>query len=106
MQLIHLKHLCHACSNFFHQPQVQRVMKIILMLSLMGLVMQVFAEDDLLKGSEKELLATIKGTGKIYVYLSEGIVAIVSYIGTKNIFVFFGVIIISIFFNVLFLFAK
>lgn len=108
MQSICLKNLNHSVVNYFSQKRVRRVLTIMLTLGLVCLITHSFAADvptDLLAGTEKSLLMTIEGTGKKYMYMAEGIVAIVSYIASKNILVFFGIIVISIFFNVFLKFA-
>jgi hypothetical protein len=42
------------------------------------------------------------GTGRKYIYLIEGVTAIATYIKTKNVLMFSGVVAIAIFLNILF----
>lgn len=65
---------------------------------------QVFAADDPLAGTDASLIATLgaSGTGRKFIYLIEGVAAIATYIKTKNIMMFSGVVAIAIFLNILF----
>lgn len=56
---------------------------------------------DLFSGKDSVLLETLKGTGKKYIYLSEGLLSIATYIKSKNVMVLFGIVIVSFFFNAL-----
>ena len=101
MQLTYFKNLSRDAVSFFNRKKVRQVLKVMAVLSLVGLATQVFAAGtDLLAGTEQDLIETIKGTGKKYIYMAEGVVALVSYIATKNVFLFFGIIIVAIFINV------
>jgi len=62
-----------------------------------------FADEtkDLLEGTSTSLLETLRGTGMKFVYLTEGIVSLAAYIKTKNLLVLSGIIVVSIFFNII-----
>jgi hypothetical protein len=53
--------------------------------------------DDLLKDSQVNLKDTVMGTGKLFIYLIEAVIAIALYMKTRNLMVFLGVIIIAVF---------
>ena len=100
MYLNFFKNSCRTVNNYFSRPKVHKTLKALAILSLTGLATQVFA-DDLLAGTETELLETIKGTGKKYLYIAEGIVSLLVYIQSKNIMVLIGIIVVAIFFNIM-----
>lgn len=77
---------------------------LLLMTVLMLICQHAFADDDPLAGTDKSLIATLgsNGTGRKFIYLVECIVAIASYIKTKNLLMFGGVVGIAIFMNILF----
>ena len=107
MQLTYFKNLSRDAVSFFNRKKVRQALKVMAVLSLVGLATQVFAAGtDLLAGTEQDLIETIKGTGKKYIYMAEGVIALVTYIATKNIFLFFGIVVISIFFNVFLKFVQ
>jgi hypothetical protein len=62
-----------------------------------------FAESggDLLQGTDTGFWTTLNGTGKKYIYGTEFILAVATYIKSKNLLVFVGVIAIAVFFNIL-----
>ena len=62
--------------------------------------------DDLLAGTETQLLATLSGTGKKYIYLAEGVLSIAAYIRTKNLLVLTGILIVALFLNIVLKFAS
>src|SRR5262245_12516842 len=72
----------------------------ILFISLMLTCMHVFAED-LLKGTETNLVDMINGTGKKYLYISEFVVACLAWVSQRTVKAFFGVVILSIGANII-----
>jgi hypothetical protein len=98
-----IKRLVNTMSRYFNSPKVITTLRAVAVLSLVGLVTQAFADagTDLLSGTEASLLATLKGTGKKYIYITEGIVALIAYITTRNFMVLIGIIVVAIFFNVM-----
>jgi len=65
--------------------------------------MHAFAAEgiDLLAGTDADLIKTITGTGKTYLYISELIIASVGFIKTRNPMIFLGILALSVGFNVL-----
>lgn len=75
-----------------------------MMLVLFGLMLSAsaFADGtDILAGTSENLVNTIKGSGSIYLYLAEGIISLAAFIKTKNILVLSGIIVVSVFINVM-----
>lgn len=103
--MLRLKKMYKAVSCCFSSPKFiaifKTLVKALAILSLAGLATQVFAADDLLEGTEKALLGTIKGTGKTYLYIAECLVSLFVYIQTKNVMVLIGIIVVAIFFNIM-----
>ncbi len=56
---------------------------------------------DLLAGTTDNLIDTLKSSGKIYIYIAEFILSIVAYIKTKNILFLAGIVVVSVFFNIM-----
>ena len=56
--------------------------------------------NDLLKDSQKSLQDTVMGTGKLFIYLIEAVIAIAFYMKTRNLMVFIGVIVIAVFIEI------
>lgn len=56
---------------------------------------------DLLAGTTDNLVDTLKSSGKIYIYIAEFILSIVAYIKTKNILFLAGIVVVSVFFNIM-----
>ncbi len=56
---------------------------------------------DLLQGTDQSAWATFDGTGKKYLYLVEGLVALFMYIKSKNVMVLTGIVVVAIFINVI-----
>jgi len=83
-------------------------MKFTLLICLLALSTHVFADSgsDLLQGTDASFWATLNGTGKKYIYGVEFIIAIASYIKSKNLLVFVGVVAIAVFFNILLKFIE
>ena len=99
-----MSNLLRYLSQFYSNPKIRCWGRIILILSLTGISLYAFADDtgtDLLTGTEANLLKTLSGTGMKFVYLAEGIVSLAAYIKTKNLLVLSGVIVVSVFFNIL-----
>lgn len=94
--LLFLKH-------FFGNPKIRCWGKLALILSLIGISFYAFADDgtDLLSGTTTNLVKTLSGTGMKFVYLTEGIVSLAAYIKTKNLLVLSGIVVVSIFFNII-----
>jgi len=85
---------------YFYQPSTQRVLKVLIALCFIGITTHAFA-DDLLKGTETNLVDTLNGTGKKYLYIAEGLMSLLLYIKTKNVMLLVGILIVSIFFNIM-----
>jgi hypothetical protein len=67
---------------------------------LVGISTDVLAAGkDILAGTDTDLLATLNGSGKKYVYLIEMIMAIAGYMKTKNVFILGGILVVSVAFN-------
>lgn len=90
----------------FLSPQFQFLIRLTLITALLLICRQVFADDsaDPLAGTDASLVKTLgsDGTARKFIYLIEGVVAIATYIKTKNILMFSGVVSIAIFLNILF----
>ena len=80
------------------------LLKLLIVTTLMMLCRHAFAGDDPLEGTDSSLTATMgaNGIGRRFMYLIEGVVAISTYIKTKNLLMFSGVVAIAIFLNILF----
>jgi hypothetical protein len=89
----------HACRYNYLSLGV----KLILSVCLIALYSTIFADSgsDLLQGTDTSFWATLNGTGKRYIYGAEFILAVATYIKSKNLLVFVGVIAIAVFFNIL-----
>src|SRR3990167_5993763 len=94
----------HRVYQIFLSPQFQFLIRFTLMTALILLCRQVFADDgtDPLAGTDASLVKTLgsDGTARKFIYLIEGVVAIATYIKTKNILMFSGVVSIAIFLNI------
>lgn len=79
-----------------------------LMLCLSGLLWagHALAGSDVLEGTMSDVNATIQGNGRKWIYLIEGISALIAYRSTKNIYVLGSVIAVAIFINVLLAMSK
>jgi hypothetical protein len=97
MRNVLLKIYSHHCaySSFW--------MKFILLGCFIALSAHALAEsgNDLLQGTDSSFWKTLNGTGKKYIYGTEFILAVATYIKSKNLLVFLGVIAIAVFFNIL-----
>jgi hypothetical protein len=56
---------------------------------------------DILSGTADSLIATINGTGKTYIYLTEGILSVATYIRSKNLLLLSGIVVVSIFLDIM-----
>ena len=56
---------------------------------------------DILAGTTATLDTTLRGTGRHYLYLAEGITALIAYIRSKNVVLLGGIVVVAIFLNVL-----
>lgn len=79
------------------------VKNLILISTVLLIWNQAFAADPL-AGTDANLIETLgsNGTGRKFIYLIEGVFAIATYIKTKNVMMFTGVVAIAIFLNILF----
>ncbi len=100
MQLTNLKKMYNTMINYFNTPKKLRILLVLAVISLTSLATQVFATD-LLVGTEANLLETLKGTGKKYLYIGECVVSLLAYIQTKNVVVLVGIIVVAVFFNIM-----
>jgi hypothetical protein len=82
---------------------IKKLMKLSLLSGLMLACTYAFAAEgrDLLEGTDADLIKTIHGTGQTYLYVAEIIIAAVGFIKTRNPTMFFGILVLSIGFNVL-----
>lgn len=89
---------CRLCD-----PRWHRIGQVILAIVIMGVCLSTFADDgtDILKGTDASLWATLNGTGKNYIYAAEGILGLAGYMKTKNLLVLTGIVVVSIFFNII-----
>lgn len=90
-------------SNFFilHHKSIYRFLSAI---GLLAFCTSSFATD-LLQGQAQDLVDTINGEGKIFIYIVELIISIAVYMKTSNLTKFMGVIAIAIFINIALTFA-
>jgi len=91
-----------------YSPVNFRALKFLIAVLLSGSVMDFALADsgtDLLEGTDQSFWATFNGTGKKYLYAGEGILALITYIKSKNVAALIGVIVISVFINILLKFA-
>ncbi|MBX3709477.1 MAG: hypothetical protein KIT56_10340 [Gammaproteobacteria bacterium] len=79
---------------------MKSVARSVLFISLMFTCMHVFAED-LLKGTETNLIDMINGTGKKYLYIAEFVVACLAWVSQRTVKAFFGVIILAVGANII-----
>jgi hypothetical protein len=98
--MLRLKNFYYKVAYHFCNPAVQKLLKIFATLFLVGFSCHASATD-LLDGTESNLLDTLNGTGKKYLYISECLVSLLIYIKTKNVMVLVGIMIVAVFFNVM-----
>ncbi len=87
----------------FYNPHVRLLLKLFISICLIGMSAHAFADDgsDLLQGTDSSAWATFNGTGKKYIYLGEGLLALFTYIKTKNVLALIGIVIVAIFINII-----
>ena len=86
--------LCH--------PNCLTTIRLFFLMSLIGLWGSALADgNDILNGTDASLWATLNGTGKKYIYAAEGILGLAGYMKTKNLLVLSGIVVVSIFFNII-----
>lgn len=75
----------------------------VLVLGLILISGHVFAGSgtDILAGTTGDVSATIGGTGRKWIYMIEGVSALIAYRATKNVYLLGSVIAVAIFLNVL-----
>ena len=84
------------------QPHSIATIRFCLLVSLMGLWGSALADgDDILAGTDASLWATLNGTGKKYIYAAEGILGLAGYMKTRNLVILSGIVVVSIFFNII-----
>ncbi len=84
------------------QPNSLATLRLFLLVSLIGLCGSALADgDDILAGTDASLWATLNGTGKKYIYAAEGILGLAGYMKTKNLVILSGIVVVSIFFNII-----
>src|SRR3954469_19414278 len=87
-----------------YPPGVKRILKLAAALGLAAWSLHAFAQQaggDLLAGTDTSAKATLTGTGKVYLYLGEGVVALITYIKSRNPMVLTGIIVCAIFLNII-----
>lgn len=78
------------------------LLRIISLIYLLCVCTNVFADDtDILAGTATGLTNTLKGTGKTYLYIAEGILSLAAYIKTKNLLFLAGIVVVATFFNIM-----
>jgi len=88
--------------GIFYQPESLAVIRLCLAVLIMSLCAAALADGtDILQGTDASLWATLNGTGKKYIYASEGILGMAAYMKTKNLLVLSGIVVVSIFFNII-----
>lgn len=87
----------------FYGPRFYMLLRGSIALILLLFMNHAFAESgaDLLQGTDQSAWATFEGTGKKYIYLGEGLLALFTYIKTKNILTLIGIVIVAIFINII-----
>ncbi len=97
-----MKSLCQSLWYSLADPRLQIVFKVLLALGLFfGCYVNAFADStDLLKGTDASWWATFNGTGKVYLYTGEAILAIVMFIKSRNMIVFAGIVALAVFIDV------
>jgi hypothetical protein len=56
---------------------------------------------DILEGTEGNIIATLNGSGKKYIYITEGILSLAVYIKTKNLLALFGIVVVAVFLEII-----
>ncbi len=101
---VKVKNLTQKVYGVISSAEFRFLMLVVLVAALMIGWRTAFAGDDPLEGTDKSLVATLGsgGTGRKFIYLIEGVSAVATYIKTRNILMFSGVVAIAIFLNILF----
>lgn len=96
-QIVACRLWCALC-----QPNSLATIRLLLLMGLMCLCDSALADgNDILSGTDASLWATLNGTGKKYIYAAEGILGLAAYMKTKNLLVLTGIVVVSIFFNII-----
>lgn len=95
--------MLHHFKNATHPigMHTQVLCQLFLLMTVMCISSEVLAATDILDGTTDGLVATLNGSGKTYLYIAEGIISLAAYIKTKNILFLVGIVIVSVFFNVM-----
>jgi len=99
-----MKNFTALAYSYLMQPQIITVLKWLTVILLFMYSGHLFADDgtkDILDGTSDSLVKTLNGTGKKFIYLAEGILSLAMYIKTKNLLVLTGIVVVSIFFNII-----
>lgn len=98
-----INHLAVTCCYSFYNPRIRLLLRLFISICLIGISTHAFADDggDLLQGTDTSAWATFNGTGKKYIYLGEGLLALFTYIKTKNVLALIGIVIVAIFINII-----
>src|SRR5437879_6430137 len=87
---------------YFYHPSTHGLLRFFTMSFLIVLSSHAFADSgsDLLQGTDQSAWATFEGTGKKYIYLGEGLLALFTYIKTKNVLTLIGIVVVAIFIDI------
>lgn len=101
-----LKQIAESVGHRFwcglYHPRCFQIIRWLLAISVMGICLTAMADGtDMLKGTDANLWETLNNTGKKYIYASEGILGLAAYMKTKNLLVLTGIVVVSIFFNII-----
>ncbi len=96
-----MKNRYRACLFFCYDPRARLVCRALLFLCALLWTGHVFAANDVLEGTMNDVNATLQGNGRKWLYVIEGISALIAYRSTKNVYVLGSVIAVAIFINVL-----
>jgi hypothetical protein len=82
-------------------PRLQLFFKLLLGIGLLGFCLNALADgNDLLQGTDASWWATFNGTGKVYLYTGEAILAIALFIKSRNMVAFIGIVALAVFIDV------
>jgi len=82
------------------QSLISKASQLLLILLLSSVCWECFAAgQDILKGAEVDLSATLKGTGRTLLYITEIVTAVTTYIKSRNMMALVGVIILVLAFE-------
>ena len=90
-----------------HDPRLQIMLKFMSFVGILFFCLDSLADSgtDLLAGTDSSFWATLNGTGKKYIYAAEGIAALGGYIKSKNLLILAGILVVSVFINIILTFA-